>query len=395
MRVMIAGIDGYLGWSLALYLAAREHEVAGIDNFSRRSRVAADGSQSAIPILPMVDRRRLYAQYFGRQLPFFDFDLQDYSLTRDSYNRFKPDAIVYLGEQPSAPWSMADVHQAVKTQRGNVLGTLTTLWAMKEVCPAAHLIKLGTMGEYGTPADCPIPEGVFPAGSEWHDVADGHVANIGGLMFPRDPGSYYHLSKLHDTYNIRFACKVHGLCSTDIMQGVVYGTRIPEMSDDFGLATRFDFDEIWGTCLNRFCAQAVIGEPITPYGRGGQTRGYLPLQDSMQCLLLTIENPPQPGEYRTFNQLEETYTVNELAEIVCDVAAKMNLNPSIQSIENPRVEAEEHFYEPTHQHLLDLGYQPTGDIRNEVRNMLTDLLSHRDRIAVYRDRLQPVIRWRG
>jgi len=265
---------------------------------------------------------------------------------------------------------------------------------MRNVCPDAHLAKIGSMGEYGTPG-CPIPEGVFPAGSDWL-IPGGTLEsyNIGGLLFPRDPGSFYHATKVHDTINVRLACKIWGLRSTDIMQGVVYGTRIPEMDRDPGLATRLDFCAVWGTAINRFCAQAVVGEPITPYGRGGQTRGYLPLKDSMQCLLLALENPPKAGEYRTFNQLDEVYTVNQLAGIVSEAAAGMNLNPRIEHIDNPRAELEEHTYDPVVERLPALGYRPTGDIRSEVRQMLTDLLPHKDRIAQYRDSLLPTIHWR-
>jgi UDP-sulfoquinovose synthase len=265
------------------------------------------------------------------------------------------------------------------------MGTLVALYAMKEVAPESHLVKLGTMGEYGTP-NVDIPEGFFEI--EYRGRKD-------RMMFPRKAGSWYHQTKVHDTNNVEMACRIWGLRSTDIMQGVVYGTRIDEMGEDERLLTRFDFDQSFGTAINRFCAQAVIGLPLTPFGKGLQRRGFLPLRDSMQCLTLAIENPPEAGEYRTFNQFEEVYQIAELARKVQRVGNEMDLDVKINHIENPRIEEEEHYYNPDHQHLLDLGYKPTHDMDAELRIVLKDLMKYRERIEARKEAQFPDIRWDG
>jgi len=385
MRVMICGVDGYLGWALSIYLAKRGHEVGGIDNYMRRAWVGEMGSQSAIPIAKMAERLLAYRKHVGQNLRFYKGDLTDYNFVLNAYKSFRPEAIVYLGEMPSAPYSMIDVHHAVFTQTNNLVGTLMTLYAMREAVPESQLVKLGTMGEYGTP-NVDIPEGFFEI--EYRGRKD-------RMMFPRKAGSWYHQSKVHDTNNVEMACRLWGLCSTDIMQGVVYGTRIDEMGDDVDLKTRFDFDQCFGTAINRFCAQAVIGLPLTPYGKGQQRRGFLPLCDSMQCLTLAIENPPEPGEYRTFNQFEEVYNITELARKVQTAGNKFGLNVEILPLENPRIEQEEHYYNPDHQHLLDLGYQPTHEMERELEIMFRDLIPHRERIESRKEAQFPDIRWDG
>ncbi|GIK43192.1 MAG: NAD-dependent dehydratase [Chloroflexota bacterium] len=385
MRVFIAGVDGYLGWTLAQYLTARGHVVAGADLFLRRQWVAEMNSQSAIPILPMAERLIAFRENFDRELLFREGDLRHYQFVHDFLVDFQPEAIVHLGEMPSAPYSMVDVEHAVFTQTNNIVGTLNLLFAMRDVTPEAHLVKLGTMGEYGTP-NVDIPEGFFTI--EYRGRTD-------KLPFPRQAGSWYHQSKVHDSHNVMLACKIWKLRSTDIMQGVVYGTRINEMNNDERLLTRLDFDQSFGTAINRFCCQAVIGEPMTPFGKGHQKRGFLPLRDSMQCLTLAIENPPQPGEYRVFNQFEEVYNVTELAYKVQQVAHEFGLAGEIWNLENPRQEAEEHYYHPDHQHLLDLGYQPTHDMESELRLMIADLLKYRACIEEKRESLIPDIRWDG
>lgn len=385
MRVLITGVDGYLGWSLALHLSARGHEVAGIDNYSRRAWVGEMGSQSAVPIASMADRLIAFHERFGKNLRFFKGDLTDPGFVVNAYRSFRPEAIVYLGEMPSAPYSMVDVQHAVFTQTNNLVGTLVTLHAMRDVVPECHLVKLGTMGEYGTP-NLDIPEGFFEI--EYRGRTD-------RLMFPRKAGSWYHESKVHDSHNVEMACRIWGLCSTDIMQGVVYGTRIEAMGEDPRLVTRYDFDQCFGTAINRFCAQAVIGLPLTPFGKGHQRRGFLPLRDSMQCLTIAIEHPPQRAEYRVFNQFEEVYDITQLAERVQKVGNQMGLGVTIRAIENPRAEAEEHYYNPDHRHLLDLGYQPTHDMEAELEIMLRDLVPHRERIESRKEAQFPDIRWDG
>jgi UDP-sulfoquinovose synthase len=385
MKVFIAGVDGYLGWPLAQYLAARGHQVAGNDLFLRRQWVEEVGSHSAIPVYNNEERLKAFRQRFEQNLIFREGDLLDYTFLKHFLADFQPDAIVHLAEMPSAPYSMIDQAHAAFTQQNNVIGSLNLLWAIKEVCPDAHLVKLGTMGEYGTP-NIDIPEGFFEV--EFRGRKD-------YLPFPRQANSFYHWSKVHDSNNVMFACRVWGLKATDIMQGVVFGTRIAEMNEDSRLRTRLDFDQCFGTVINRFCCQAVIGHPLTLYGAGGQTRGFLPLRDSMQCLTIAIENPPQTGEYRVFNQFEECYTVEELAYLVQAVGAEIGLEIEVCHFDNPRKELDHHYFNPDRKHLIDLGYQPTSDMKVEIRQMLRDLSQHKARIQEKQEILVPDIQWNG
>jgi len=385
MRVLITGVDGYLGWSLAQHLLARGHEVAGADLFLRRKWVEEMGSWSATPIRPMAERLEVLKNHFNKELTFWEGDLCDYNFVEGIFREFQPDAIVHFGECPSAPYSMIDVHHAVWVQNNNINSTFNLLFAMRDIRPKAHLVKLGTMGEYGTP-DIDIPEGFFEI--EYR----GRKAR---LSFPRQAGSWYHWSKVHGSNNIMFACKLYGLCATDIMQGVVFGTRINGMPEDERLWSRLDFDQAFGTAINRYCCQAVIGHPLTPYGKGHQLRGFLPLRDSMQCLTIALENPPKPGEYRVFNQFEEVYDITELAKKVQRGAAALGMKVEVRHMDNPRTELEEHYYNPDHKNLLDLGYVPSHDVDAEIRIMLTDLVKYRERIEAKREALIPDVRWDG
>lgn len=385
MRVFIAGVDGYLGWPLAMHLTKRGHEVAGVDCYHRRDWVAEMGSQSATPILKMTDRLQAFNENFESNLRFTRGDITDYNLVANLFRSFEPEAIVHLAEMPSAPYSMIDVQHCVFTHTNNLLGTINVIHAMRDIVPDAHLVKLGTMGEYGTP-NVDIPEGFFEI--EYR----GRKAR---MQFPRQAGSWYHQTKVHDTNNIEMACRIWGLKSTDIMQGVVFGTRIDEMGQDEKLLTRFDFDQCFGTAINRFCAQAAIGQPLTPYGKGHQRRGFLPLRDSIQCLTIVLENPPKAGEYRVFNQFEEVYDLTELALKVQKVAGQLGLKTEVRRMENPRKEMEDHYYNPDHQNLLDLGYQPTHDIEAEMKIMLQDLIKYKHRIEARAHALTPDIRWDG
>lgn len=385
MRILIAGVDGYLGWALAQHLAEKGHVVAGADNYVRRDWVAEMGSQSATPIRRMTERIEAFGEKFGKNLQFFRGDLTDSNFVANIFKHFRPEAIVHFGEMPSAPYSMIDVSHAIFTHQNNLFGTLNIIFAMRDICPEAHLVKLGTMGEYGTP-NVDIPEGFFTVEYRGREVE---------LPFPRQAGSWYHQTKVHDSNNVMMACRVWNLCSTDIMQGVVYGTRIDAMKDDERLVTRFDYDQCFGTAINRFCAQAVVGEPLTPYGKGMQRRGFLPLRDSMQCITLALENPPKPGEYRVFNQFEEVYGLIELAEKVKEAGSRLGLDVRIQNVENPRMEEEEHYYNPDHKRLLDLGYKPTRDMDSELLTTLKDLVKYKRRIEARKEALLPDIRWDG
>ena len=300
----------------------------------------------------------------------------------DVIKQTRPDSIVHLAEQPSAPFSMIDREHAVYSQHNNVEGTINVLYAMKDIVPDCHLVKLGTMGEYGTP-NIDIPEGFFEI--EYRGRKD-------ILPFPKQPHSMYHLSKVHDTANTMFACRVWKLSSTDIMQGVVYGTRTDEMIDD-SLMTRFDFDESFGTVINRYCAEAVIGLPLTPYGQGKQKRGFIDLVDSIQCLTIAIENPAARGEYRVFNQLDEVYSIGELAEKVAKVANKLGMEAKIQNVENPRTEKAEHYYKVDNENLKKLGFKPTRTLEETAEIMLKDLSKHKDRILEKSEAILPKTKW--
>lgn len=383
MKVYIAGIDGYLGWPLAQYLVARGHQIAGNDLFLRRKWVEEMDSYSAIPIYNIDERLEAFREHHNQDVIFRKGDMLDYGFLRDFLNDFQPDAIVHLAEMPSAAYSMIDPQHASFTQHNNVIGSLNLLWAINETCPDAHLVKLGTLGEYGTP-DIDIPEGFFEV--EFRGRKD-------YLPFPRQAGSFYHWSKVHDSNNTMFACKIWGLSATDIMQGVVFGTHFDGMSSDPRLSTRLDFDQCFGTAVNRFCCEAVIGHPITLYGAGGQTRGFLPLSDSMQCLTIAIENPPKPGEYRVFNQFENCYSVEELARMVQEVALSCGIQAEIAHYDNPRKELEHHYFNPDRDHLLELGYQPTRNMKSVIQIMLQDLLVHKTRILQKKSVLIPDIRW--
>lgn len=383
VKVLILGIDGYIGWSLALRQLALGNEVCGIDNYVRRKNVEEIGSWSALPILPFEKRLEILKKDYGDKISFYEGDLTDASFTSDVIRKFQPDGIVHLAEQPSAPFSMIDQKHSVYTQYNNVIGNLNVIHSMKIHCPKAHLVKLGTMGEYGTP-ELDIPEGFFEV--EFR----GKKATI---PFPRLAGSWYHWSKVHDSNNIMFACKLWNLRSTDIMQGVVYGTRIDEISDK-KYYTRFDFDEVFGTAINRFCAQAVVNYPLTKYGKGKQIRGFLALNDSIQCISLLLQNPPDEGEYRVVNQFDEQYSISELADRVKKIGDKKGLDVKVENVENPRVEMEEHYYKADSKKLRELGFKPTREIDNEIGLVLDDLIKYKDRIKEKMDAIRKVITWK-
>jgi nucleoside-diphosphate-sugar epimerase len=383
MDILITGIDGYIGWPLAMHLALRGHNVSGIDNLSRRSNVLTDGSWSATPISNMESRTHHFREEYDHDIKFHYGDITDNDFLDYVFKTERPDAVVHLGEIPSAPFSMANIQQCNHTQVNNIVGTNNILWAIKNWNHECHLLKLGTMGEYGTPGT-EIPEGDFELRYRGRYTA---------AQFPRSPGSFYHASKVADSVNIDFACRIWGIRSTDIMQGVVHGILTDEMTSEH-LLTRFDFDAIWGTAINRFCAQATIGYPMTVYGAGGQTRGYIALRDSIQCLTLALENPPRMGEYRVFNQFDECYNINQLASHVYAAALELELDVEIGGIDNPRVEAEEHFYSPHSAKLRKLGFRPIHTLDDELQLTFGVLMEYAKRIRAKREALHPRITWK-
>jgi UDP-sulfoquinovose synthase len=381
MRILILGGDGYLGWPTAMYLSNRGHDVGVMDNFAKRRWEMELNVEPLIPIHTLHDRVKLWQQVTGRRLELFVGDLRNYETVRNVIADFHPEAIVHYGEQPSAPYSMIDHNRAVFTQVNNISGTLNVLWSLRECAPECHLVKLGTMGEYGTP-NIDIEEGFLEIE---------HNGRKDLLPYPKQPGSYYHLSKVHDSHNILFACRAWKLRSTDLNQGIVYGIETDETQLDPGLATSFHYDEVFGTALNRFCVQGVAGLPLTVYGKGGQTRGFLNIRDTLQCVELSILNPPQPGEFRVFNQFTESFSVLQLAELVKKQGTKLGMAISIDHLENPRIEMEEHYYNAKHQKLLDLGLKPhlLSDVL--LTSMLLRVQEHAGRTK--RDTILPHVRW--
>jgi UDP-sulfoquinovose synthase len=349
MRVLILGGDGYLGWPTALRFSARGHEVTVVDNFVRRRWVESVGSDSLTPILDLDRRIDAWREVSGNEIRSFVGSVEEGEFLDAVVADTRPEAVVHYGQQASAPYSMASREQAVETQYGNVIGNLNLLFAIRDHVPECHLVKLGTMGEYGQP-NIDIEEGY---------IEIEHKGRKDVLPYPKLPASLYHCSKVHDSTNIHFACRTWGLRATDLNQGVVYGVETDETARDERLITRFDYDEVFGTVLNRFCLQAVIGHPLTVYGSGGQTRGFLNIRDTLRCVELAVENQADAGEFRVFNQFTEQFSVLELAELVKSAAEHLGYSVEIQHCDNPRVEKEEHYYNAIHTKLLDLGLQPT------------------------------------
>jgi UDP-sulfoquinovose synthase len=384
MRILILGGDGYLGWPTAMRFSDGGHEVHVVDNYLRRRAHEEVGTDTLVPILgSLPERATAWQEISGKEIGVTEGDLVDWDLTTDLFETFRPEAIVHYGEMPSAPYSMRDRDHAVFTQENNVINTLNVLWAMRDLAPDSHLVKLGTMGEYGTP-NIDIEEGYLEIE---------HNGRKETILFPKLPGSLYHLSKVHDSNNIHFACRMWGIRATDLNQGVVYGIETEHTKLDDRLATRFDYDDVFGTALNRFCVQAMIGHPLTVYGRGGQTRGYLNIVDTLRCVELAVLHPADRGEFRVFNQFTEQFSVQELAEIVQRAGREHGLDVRIGSIENPRIELEEHYYNAKHTKLLDLGLEPHLLSDTLVESMFGVIERHKDRVIT--EAILPRDRWRA
>jgi UDP-sulfoquinovose synthase len=382
MRILILGGDGYLGWPTAMHFSARGHEVSVVDNFSRRRWHLQNSTDSLTPIASLADRVEAWRELTGNEIRPFVGSIESGPFTDAVLAETLPEAIVHYGEQPSAPYSMRSREAAIETQQTNVIGTLNLLFAIRELVPDCHLVKLGTMGEYGTP-NIDIEEGFI-------DIR--HRGRSDVLPFPKMPGSLYHASKVHDSHNIHFACRIWGLRSTDLNQGVVYGIETEESAADERLITRFDYDEYFGTVLNRFCVQAVIGHPLTVYGEGGQTRGFLNIRDTLQCVDLAVANPPELGEYRVFNQFTEQFSVADLAELVRRAAAELGHDVEVKRFPNPRIEAERHYYNAANTKLHDLGLRPHLLGEELVRSMLRTIARYADRVI--ERAILPTTRWR-
>ncbi|MGY2779524.1 UDP-sulfoquinovose synthase [Thermostichus sp. MS-CIW-23] len=383
MRVLVIGGDGYCGWATALYLSNRGYEVAILDSYVRRLWDLQLGVSTLTPIAQLEQRVDCWKGLTGKDIPIFVCDVTNYEALISCMRRFPPEAIVHFGEQRSAPYSMISREHAVMTQVNNVVGTLNILYAIKEEFPDCHLVKLGTMGEYGTP-NIDIEEGY---------ITIEHNGRKDTLPYPKQPGSMYHLSKVHDSHNIHFACRVWGLRATDLNQGVVYGVLTEETGMDEVLINRLDYDGVFGTALNRFCIQAAVGHPLTVYGKGGQTRGFLDIRDTVRCVELAIAHPAEPGQFRVMNQFTEQFSVEQLALLVQKAGATMGLKVEINHLENPRVELEEHYYNAKNTKLLDLGLQPHYLSDSLLDSLLNFALKYKDRVDVRQ--ILPKVKWRG
>jgi UDP-sulfoquinovose synthase len=383
MKIAVLGGDGYCGWATALHLSRKGHSVAIVDNFARRQWDHELGVQTLTPIRPLAERLRVWYELTGHLIEQFVGDVTDYEFLHSTIRDFEPDAVVHFAEQRSAPYSMIDRKHAVFTQVTNVSGTLNLLFALRELRPDCHLVKLGTMGEYGTP-NIDIEEGY---------ITIEHNGRKDVLPYPKQPGSFYHLSKVHDSHNIMFACRIWGLRATDLNQGVVYGTVTEETCYDEALINRYDYDEVFGTVLNRFCVQAALEHSLTVYGRGGQTRGFLDIRDTVRCVELSILNPAKSGECRVFNQFTEQFSVLELAQMVRAARANVGAGVEIEHIEDPRVEAEQHYYNAKHSKLTDLGLKPHLLSESLLDSLIDIAMRYRDRIDP--SVLLPQVNWRS
>jgi UDP-sulfoquinovose synthase len=367
MKIIVLGADGYLGWPTALYLSSKGHDVVAVDNFARRRIDEELGTNSLVPIASLEDRIKTWKAEAGRDIVCELGDVCTPEFCDRLMRQYQPDAVVHFAEQRSAPYSMIDRNHAVDTQVNNVAGNLNLLYAIAAHAPDAHLIKLGTMGEYGTP-NIDIEEG-------WLELT--YKGRSDRVLYPKRPGSFYHLSKVFDSHNIEFCCRIWGLRATDLNQGVVYGQATDQTILDPRLETRLDYDAVFGTVLNRFIVQAVIGQPLTVYGQGGQVRGMLDVRDTVRCIEIACEHPAELGEFRVFNQFTESFSVQQLAEMV----AELFPGPvEVRHLENPRVEMEQHYYNPTNSGLIALGLRPHLLSDTLVQSMFDIVKRHADRI---------------
>lgn len=382
MKALVIGGDGYCGWATALHLSNKGYTVGILDSLARRHWDDKLGINTLTPIAPIQKRIQRWYELTGKKIELFIGDITNYDFLIKAFRKFEPDSIVHFGEQRSAPYSMIDREHAVFTQVNNVVGTLNILYAMKEEFPDSHLVKLGTMGEYGTP-NIDIEEGY---------IEIEHNGRKDILPYPKQPGSFYHLSKVHDSHNIHFACKVWGIRATDLNQGVVYGVLTEETGMDELLINRLDYDGVFGTALNRFCIQAAIGHPLTVYGSGGQTRAFLDIRDTVRCMELAIANPADFGQFRVFNQFTELFSIKDLAHMVQKAGSTLGLKVEVNNIQNPRVELEEHYFNAKNTKLLDLGLEPHYLSDSLLDSLLNFATKYKNRVDL--QQVLPKVSWR-
>lgn len=382
MKILILGGDGYLGWPTAMFFSKHGHDVQIFDNFIKKKIENEEGIKPLFHQVPLRERINLWNKNINKPIDYIVGDLLNHRLLYDVLDQFKPDTIIHYAEQPSAPYSMKGRDACFFTQHNNVLGTINLLFGIKKHCPDTHLIKLGTMGEYGTP-NIDIEEG-------WLEI--NHKGRKDRVLYPKKPGSFYHLSKVHDTNNIEFACRIWGIKCTDLNQGCVYGLETEESKMDSKLSTSFHYDHVFGTVINRFICQSVIGEDLTIYGNGSQTRGYLNIIDTLNCVNIATNNPAKSGEFRVFNQYTEVLSINDIAKYITDAANQIGIKTKLTNLENPRVEQENHYYKPKNENLLNLGLKPTLINDNVLPDMIKKALINKDKIL--KTTILPTIKWK-
>jgi UDP-sulfoquinovose synthase len=383
MRVLILGGDGYLGWATAMSLSSRGFDVAVVDNYFRRRACMELNRVPLYPLPNLHQRAALWKSLSGYDIDVHVGDVCDYPFLLSVFEDFAPDAVVHYAEQPAAPYSMMGHREAIFTITNNLVSTANLVHAVQEHNPACHIVKLGTMGVYGTP-NIDIEEGYLEVE---------HKGRKHTFLYPKAPGSLYHLTKVQDGDLLYFYCRMWDIRVTDLNQGPVYGLATAASRQDPRLLPIFNYDDIFGTVLNRFLVQAVADVPLTVYGKGGQTRGYLNIIDTISCVELAIRQPASPGQYRVFNQFVETFSVNELAARVQAAGKNLGLAVQIKSIPNPRREAEEHYYNPAHTGLLSLGLQPhylTDDVLTEMLQIILSYKNDINKTLIY-----PDVQWKG
>lgn len=384
-NTVIFGGDGYIGWPLAIHLGARRDDrIIIVDNLCTRKLVKSVKSDTLVPIRSMKERLSAYTKETGkRNITFVEADARDPKAVDRIIEKYKPENIVHLAQQRSAPFSMVDQEHVLYTELNNIATNLNVLFSMVRHVPDAHLLKMGSMGEYGTPG-IEITEG---------DIELERKGKKARLMFPRMGGSWYHLSKIFDTYNVAMANRVYDLTATDVMQGVVFGTRVDEITNG-ALATRFDFDSIWGTVINKYVVQSVLLNKLLIYGKGRQTRGFLSLYDSVNCLTLLLDNPPERGKYRVVNQIDEIYDTLQLAEKVQKIGREYGIDAGMEYVENPRVEKEEHIYEVEHKILPSLGFRREKSMDEVIHEIFDAVIQNRKRASSMKKLIYPTVYWK-
>lgn len=382
MKILILGGDGYLGWPTSMFFSKHGHDVKIFDNFVKKKIENEENIKPLFPQIPLAERVNLWNKNINKPIEFIVGDLLNHRLLYNVLENFKPDTIIHYAEQPSAPYSMKGRNACYFTQHNNVLGTINLLFGMLKHCPDAHLIKLGTMGEYGTP-NIDIEEG-------WLEI--NHNGRKDRVLYPKKPGSFYHLSKVHDSNNIEFACRVWGVRCTDLNQGCVYGFETEESKMDENLSTSFHYDQVFGTVINRFICQSIIGKNLTVYGNGTQTRGYLNIIDTLNCVNIAANNPANSGEFRVFNQYTEVLSINDISKHIISAAKEVGINSSADNLKNPRTEQENHYYKPKNDSLIKLGLKPTLIGDDVLTNMIKKAFKYKDRIL--ERTILPTIKWK-